>query len=283
MIKAVSESSERARALSPALRNLLAHKFDARLAGSWAADEAHVPRTCNHWVHSLSDVDVLIDELPTVSGLETIACSVVSLARTYGVEISKVSVRSKGEIDSFWNPQELLDVPSPKRLGHFLTFWALIGALEATGGSAHAVGVRRSYILAKFFFKLCRNFLLIRVGRNFLSYRVLVEKILENLISHPAVLCAYAVKIGHRAVFTTADCELILSDATWEPLTVSLIDQVSCRLLSEIRSDMRGWYIADVPLRPDSYLAALKSLQPWPALLPAYEKALRDHECRKTG
>lgn len=273
-------AQQRAKQLSFSLRRLLAHKFQARLAGSWATNEAHMPRPVGNHIRSLSDVDVLIDDTPTAEESSTIVHGVLNLAWQHGVEVSKVSVRCQSEIDGFWNPCRVSTLAENKlESGRFLTFWTLIGAIEASSMSADSVGNNRDYVFMKFFFKLCRNVLLIR-RCNPTSYRELTTEILAQLINHPSVSRAYAIKIGHDITLSSTDCDAMLSDLNWEQISDALIDTHSCALMADIRKDIRIWYRTGTPLHAEAYLAQIKAFEKFPDLLPACAKAVRDYELR---
>jgi len=275
---------QRARLLSSSMRQLLAHRFQASLAGSWATNEAHMPRPMTDLVRSLSDVDILVDESPTVDKSTAIAHSVLNLARQHGIMVSKVSVRRRSEIDAFWNPCRLSALAESKvESGRFLTFWALIGAIEALSSSPDDSAVDgRAYFLIKFFFKLCRNVLLIRqCGPR--SYRELTSAVFSKLISHPGVRRAYAIKIGHEVALSSAECEEILSDSTWGPVTDALIDAHSRELMADLRRDLRMWYRTGISLDVESYLTEIRTFDEWPELLPARAKVVYDYERRSAG
>ena len=279
--RSASHARQRARFLSPCLREFLAHSFQARLTGSWATNEAHLPLPVGDRIYSLSDVDVLIDGPPTVDKSTSIVRSVLKLASWHGVEISKVSVRCRSEIDAFWNPCRVSALAENRlEAGHFLTFWALIGAIEALSSSpADSVRDGRAYVLIKFFFKLCRNVLLIQ-RRCPASYRELTTEVFARLIAHPGVLCAYAIKRGREITLSSTDCEAMLSDSNWEPLTDTLIDARSSDLLANLRRDFRTWYGAGTSLDLESYLAQIKTFDKSPELLPACTKVIQDYERR---
>lgn len=273
---------QRARFLSPALRGLLAGRFQARLAGSWASNEAHLPCPTAERIYSLSDVDVLVDALPTVDESATIARSVLNLASLHGVVISKVSVRSGTEIGAFWNPDRVGALAEdPREAGRYLTFWALIGAIEALSSPAAATESERAYVVIKFFFKLCRNLLLMR-RCNPRSYRELTREAFAQLIPHPSLFRAYAIKIGRETSMPVSDCEALLSYSNWEPLTEGLIDTRSGEELENLRKEIRTWYRTGISLGAASYLARISTFEVSPELLPAVRKAEHDHELRST-
>lgn len=279
--QSASYAQQQARFLSPSLRELLEQQFHAQLAGSWATGEAHLPLAVRDRIKSLSDIDVLVSEPPTREKITTIVQSVQNLSWEYGVEISKVSVRYQLEIDAFWDFHKISEL-SESRLssGRFITFWALIGAIEALSSSEKDSSEDgRSYFLVKFFFKLCRNILLIK-GYSPATYRDLTAATLSRLISHSAVLRAYAIKVGQESMLSFGDCEVLLSDSNWELLTNASIDARSNDLLANIRKNMREWYKTGALFDLGEYLGQIKAFTESPELLPAYTKVIRDYECR---
>ena len=273
---------QRARFLSPALRGMLASRFQAHLAGSWASNEAHLPTPTTERICSLSDVDVLVDALPTVDESATIARSVLNLASLHGVVISKVSVRSRSEIGAFWNSDRVGALAEdPREAGRYLTFWALIGAIEALSSPVAWTERERAYVLVKFFFKLCRNFLLLQ-RCNPRSYRELTWEAFAQLIPHSGVFRAYAIKIGRETSLSLSGCEALLLDSNWGPLTNKLIDSRSGDELENLRKDIRTWYRTGISPGVASYLARISTFETSPELLPALRKVEYDHELRST-
>lgn len=262
------------------LRQLL-EKFDASLAGSWSTDDAHTPRPVGKYIRSHSDVDILINKIPTSAESMTIIRSVLDLAWQHGVEVSKVSVRNRAEIDALWNPCRALtnkDVAS-----QFMMFWSLIGAIElATSISSDTQRGSHDYALIKYFFKLCRNALLITGCSPANSYCELTTQVFSLLISHPVVFRAYAIKIGHDITLTSTDCEAMLSDLNWGKIMGELIDKNSCDLMADIRKDLQLWHRTGTPLNVESYITQLKTFEEFSELLPASAKAIRDYENRNS-
>jgi len=265
------------------LRRLLAGKFEAHLVGSWATNEAHLPYPVEGRIFSLSDVDVLVDAPPTAAKSAEIKRAVLTLAAQHGVEISKVSVRYRSEIEAFWDPSRIdAFADSRPESGRFLVFWALIGAVEALSPSAHSTEHERAYAVVKFFFKLCRNVLLIR-RRTPASYRQLTSDVLNRLLPHPGVRHAYAIKIGHEQTLSHVTCEALLSDSNWEPLTGTLIDARSSVLLASLRGDICAWYRTGASPGVESYLSHIRTFRESPELMPACLKAIHDHERRRNS
>jgi hypothetical protein len=271
---------QRASFLSSSLRGLLTCEFQARLAGSWASNEAHLPSPINGRIPSLSDVDVMVDEPPTIDTSSTISRAVLNMASVHGVEIQKVSVRHKAEIDLFWNPHRIKALSGYQiETGQFMTFWTLVGAIESLSPTANFSASGRAYHLAKFFFKLCRNTLLIHQISS-TNYRELTTEVLTKLIFHPGVTRAYAIKTGLETTLSSIECDAILSDSTWAPLTDTFIDAHSSYLLAQLRNDIRTWYRTGISLNTESYLEQIRKFDGPPDLLPARSKVINDYERR---
>lgn len=276
-------ASNHATLLLPPLRTLLAEKFQAHLAGSWATNEAHLPVAKGNRIFSLSDVDVLANAPIAPNRSAQITNSVKSLARQYGVEISKVSVRSRSEIAAFWKMSRVGSFEGSRfEAGRYLRFWTLVGAVEAVSPIAIPTRDERAYAVTKFFFKLCRNVLLIQ-GRNSASYRELTKSVMDHLIHDPEVTRAYAIKVGQERGMSTATCDALLSDSYWGPLTDALTDATSSKLLTNLRGDIRTWYRTGTVAYAESYLAQIQTFQGSPEMAPARIKVIHDYETRKTS
>lgn len=264
--------------LSRQLRRVLEGEFGARLSGSWASCEGHWPAPIVDRVYSLSDVDVLLDHRPTIFETRAVGEALGKVADSCGLTFAKISVRNRAEIEALWSPAQLeACVPDHGEVGRFLSFWACIGAVEASAiPDSRDAETARAYGLAKFFFKFCRNALLLD-GIRVTSYRELADAIASRICDHPAILRAYEIKIGDRPLFKPGDEDVLLSESILSSAMKPASDAGSLDLLATARHYVRRWYGTHHDIPTEACLDHAGALAEGRGMTLAWEKALNDY------
>jgi hypothetical protein len=216
------------------LCDVLNKRFGAKLAGSWASGEGHLPEPIANKINSLSDVDVQLNKAPNFD-----------LTRAITLVLAKVSVRQQSEINALWSAARIVSLSNDKlRIARFLAFWACIGAVEAGAvGYPECPDSARAYGLTKFFFKFYRNVLLF-VNCRPNSYRELAAAVRLRICDDRAVDRAYELKIGSRLHFSSEDVDVLLSQPLLREVLEPIAGAALVDFLVPIWHHVRQWYFA---------------------------------------
>lgn len=269
-------TTARSNAFAKHLTSQLDSAFRARLAGSWSTAEGHWPADAAS--ESYSDVDVLVEPEQDARGLaEEIRACVLDSANRCGPAISRVSVRSLGDIQAFWSPRRVHAFARDQAAcGNYMLFWALIGTLENLKDAGSQDDGKRSYAVAKFAFKLGRNLVLLRHGAP-TDYARLCLQMHSYGFDARALRGAYDAKVGVSIGLSCTSCEALLGDTAWHSIEEALFDKNSRLLLARLRNKMVQWYKYGAPFDTQSLLDSLVRLDARPELEPARARALNAH------
>lgn len=190
----------RAHAFGADLARTLEGRWQARLTGSWATSEAHLPPPLQGWVASFSDVDLVVPSNLSPFHRSAIVDTVVAYAVRACLSLARVSVRSKDEMDllphsAVWKKASRPNASDAKAL---LIFWTSISVVEAAILACRFPDrpeEARSYGMAKVFLTLVRNAQFLR-GCSPPSYHALVQGLARSPELRRLANCAIAIKLG---------------------------------------------------------------------------------------
>jgi len=263
--------------LGRALRQMLESTYQATLAGSWGTGEAHLPKPIRDEIFSLSDVDVQVDGDCTSSVANLIRKDVLKMCRRHGVNLTKVSIRSRSEMNELWNiGHSEIFRDNGSVFGNFMIFWALVGALETIVSPANGNALNRTYLTSKFIFKICRNALRVRgcVPR---SYQIVIQQF-PKLIQNIDLTLPYKIKLGNCDDRHSLEVCNILSNFSHESIINFHMDSASIGLLSKITQDMGTWCHQGIALDVDTYLNLLMYCEATKHLITARNKIIMEVE-----
>jgi hypothetical protein len=218
----VIEITSLRQAADAAVKKITREFSRARLYGSWATAEAHVPGDSSRVLPlaSESDVDLISDEWWPQYVTATLQEKIVRTLEELGLKLDHVSFRTESELReaphewefSAARPFQLSISPS-----RFLAFWSLVAGTETCLRCNHALGAsfqpKLSYGISKWFFCMVKNVALLRRTRLH-SYSEAAQWAVGMLPNARACIdAAYQVKLGNISSLTVSE-GTILADTT---------------------------------------------------------------------
>ncbi|MBI5686101.1 MAG: hypothetical protein HZC54_13595 [Verrucomicrobia bacterium] len=264
-MKLTSPYSEAGARIGSAIKVCLEQYPSLRVGGSWASGEPHLPAVCGGWIHSLSDIDlVLVNDL-AVSERGGIISHIQGEAKQARVRLAGISMKKQHGVTDSLHPAEVRPTDENNRCQldpvYYLHFWSAISSFECSIRERRfGMENRRcvaSYSASKFFFTLLRNIGVLR-GHRFQSYAAL-SRWAKALWTELPVCEAYDIKVGNIPE---------LSDVVVEGLigkdTVRLVldnEKMSGAIpgVTSLAADVLGSLYGSESLCPTQYLQAARN------------------------